>query len=270
MVLGLDWIDRRGWAYCQLGMEADSRPRLGILPPEDIATSSLVAQSASIVVDAPIGLRAHKQEGGGDRPCDRGARLWLGKRKFAVIAPPVEAELREWRSRRDSGGRQRQGHVRGLLPAISSAEELRCAHPRTLESHPELVFAALAGGSLPPEGKKTQLLGMLARASLLQGQGIELDLRDLVGSVPADNYLDAIAMALVACAWQRLEADLPVIRAATGIPGRLGEDPSRECLMALPGAASKTFREPPLPALDFDDLVALAAQFRPVPAEKRA
>jgi predicted RNase H-like nuclease len=75
------------------------------------------------------------------------------------------------------------------------AEGYRDAGPHALhEIHPELVFASLAG-KLLPYGKKTWN-GQALRRSLLAGAGVVLadDLPEL-GNVPANDVLDAAAVA---------------------------------------------------------------------------
>lgn len=203
------------------------------------------------------------------RPCDLGARRWLGPLKSSVFAPPIEAELHKWRLRWRAGEKQDQGHSRGLLPAIHSADELRSANSNTLESHPELVFAAISGRPLSTAGSKTLLLGLLARAYLLQRQGIVLDLYNLIwrDRISTDNFLDAIAMALVALSWNRLGDDLQVIRGNEGVPERLGDADSWAFLMALPEVGPRTLKELPLTA---DELIVLASKFQPVRAPSRS
>jgi predicted RNase H-like nuclease len=82
-----------------------------------------------------------------------------------------------------------------LVPKMLEAERYRDAGPHALhEIHPELVFASLAGGLLP-YGKKTWN-GQAARRAVLAGVGVLLtdDLPE-VGHVPANDVLDAAAVA---------------------------------------------------------------------------
>jgi hypothetical protein len=95
------------------------------------------------------------------------------------------------------------------------------------------VFSALAKQRLPVEGKKTLFLGFLARASLIQQQGFALNLGLLaIPRIRSDNFLDAIAMAIVARAWNQFGPNLEVIRRADGMPEHLGDE--RTHLIALP------------------------------------
>jgi hypothetical protein len=140
---------------------------------------------------------------------------------------------------------------------IHSAAELQVGQPMTLESHPEVVFSALAQQRLPAEGKKTLFLGLLARASLLQQQGLALNLGVLtIPRIPSDNFLDAIAMALVARAWNQCGPNLDVIRCADGTPEHLGDQ--RTHLIALPTPNAGR----PEASMTADELMHLAANFQ--------
>jgi hypothetical protein len=259
-VLGLDWIGSPlGWAYCEIRAELADGFELGCLTAADVPRSPLVRKAARVVVDAPIGLSAAAGHTAASRPCDYGARRWLGPLFPAIFSPPVQAELAEWRTRRQRAEPQRRGHARGLLPAIDSAKTISEANRRTIESHPELVFAALMGRPFPAHGSKRQLLGLLARASILAEQGIALQPRHLLGfpAVATDNALDAIAMAVVARAWLTHRDGLQVVRRGEGAPEHLRDIDRQEPHMALPGM---DLAWPLGPALSGGELVALAAK----------
>lgn len=262
-VLGLDWANKKdGWAYCALTAASGRAPQLGCLALDQVPKSDLVRNATCIVIDIPIGLSDVKREDCASRECDCGARRWVGSASSSVFAPPVIAELANWQRRRHAAEPQRRGHSFSLLAAIHSADEVRSRNPRTLESHPELVFTAVTGRAFPPSGRKKLLVGLLARAALLQRQGIKINLSHLVGlrPIPTDNYLDAMAMALVARSWQKLGDDLRVIRRDTGIPERLGDHASRDFLMALPEEVNGAPGQAPLRP---EALLALAAEFTP-------
>jgi predicted RNase H-like nuclease len=238
-VLGLDWIGgRHGWGVCRLELHGEP----GAIELKTLAPGkegcSLVRQAGRIVIDAPIGLPDGCRTGCKLRDCDRAAKRWIGKELQSSVFPaPCAGELAEWRRRRAAGLPQQRGHFRGLLPAIHSADIIRSLHPETLESHPELAFAALAGRPLPAFAAKTTLTGALVRLGLLAGRcGIRLDLSDLArfGRIGAIDFIDAAAMAVVAAGWQR-EGDVPVLRSREGDPEPLGRRPDhRDMLMALP------------------------------------
>ncbi len=262
-VLGLDWIDgKKGWACCRLGTDSSKEFHLSHLAAEEAPSSPGVEEAVCVVIDAPIGLPSEEGRVSVCRACDEGAKVWLGGLKSSVFGPPVQAELDEWRSVAKGPG----GHARGLLPAIHYAERIRDAKGLTLESHPELVFTALLGRALPRAGSKKTLTGLLARGTLLQRQNLALRLHHLpaTGSVSTDNYLDSMAMALVALAWKEHGGDLSVIRNSEGRPERLAAV-SQDYLMALPGAG---YSRPENGPITEEELFALASEFTLSSSEK--
>jgi hypothetical protein len=93
-----------------------------------------------------------------------------------------------------------------MIPAIQSAEGLKKKKPdRLYESHPEVAFAALAEGILP--FNKKSLTGSLARALFLSRRlGIDVVRwvikQESKTKIKADDWLDALAMAVVAYDWR--------------------------------------------------------------------
>ena len=92
-----------------------------------------------------------------------------------------------------------------LVPAMASARKLKAGFPaQVFESHPEVVFTALAKGKVPA-GKAT-LFGALARAGVL-AERLGQDVLSLVLDTEskercaADNWLDALSMLVVAADW---------------------------------------------------------------------
>lgn len=260
--VGLDWIStKKGWAYCRINTDSEMYFNFGQIEWQRAADFEQIQNASFVVVDAPIGLSPGSQ-GAKGRPCDTGARRWVGELRSSVQAPPVRGELEEWRRRLQVGERQLQGHYRGLLPAINAAELIAKRAPRVIESHPELVFSALAEGALPINGSKKTLPGLMARGALLQQRGLRFKLADLPtrGTISTDNYFDAAAMALVALAWSKHGAELSVIRKDDGNPERLGESMVLRPLMALPGSG---LTKPGWKTLDTEQLLALASKFIP-------
>ncbi len=247
-VLGLDWINQKqGWACARCDMNAPGQMVFSTLLVEE-AIEPLVKDAACIVVDSPIGLYGLQPEGCKIRPCDQGARQWVGPgMQSSIFAVPYENELTLWRQRRLEGSPQKQGHFRGLLPMIHSADCIRRQNPRTLESHPELTFAALGCGKLSGYASKKTLLGQLLRVAILHQQGYSLDLRDLIpfARIPSDNFIDATAMAIVACGWYR-DGKLPVIREQSGDPVIHTSHDRDDFLIALPKCFSDSRELPPL------------------------
>lgn len=184
----------------------------------------------TVIVDAPIGLvpddRARRTKTGlsGGRPVDVGARLWCLRSGSVFPAPTVGqlaaglAEHRRAQAASTKADRRRRlanvspggmsAQTLELLPAIASAETLKaCSPTRVYESHPEVVFAALAKG-IVPFGKK-RLSGLLLRVALLE-QHLRLRglLRDIIRfeketRIGAGDWLDALAMAAVAADWSQ-------------------------------------------------------------------
>jgi predicted RNase H-like nuclease len=260
-VLGLDWINaERGWACCRLSVDPEAAPALGLLSLAD-QESDLVRHAARVVVDAPVGLPSDSEEGCKLRDCDSAARAWVGRQHQSSVFPvPYAGELATWRERRQAGQRQKQGHFRGLLPAIDSAETIASqVNANTLESHPELAFAALLGKPLPDCAAKKTLLGCLVRLALLARAGMPLRLRDLsaFGRIGTDNFIDAVAMAVVARDWH-LAGTVDVLRLADGRPEPLGHKRVQTRLMALPSRHADPRGQP---VASVDELVALAAEW---------
>ncbi len=222
--VGLDWINKsEGWAYCRLvGTKTQCDLTLGTLPVGETALSPLLREAEKIVLDAPIGLVDDHEKVCKARPCDLGAKKWIGAAlQSSVFVPPTIGELQRWR---DTDPKDRaktiesKGHFRGLLPAIDSAETIFDLRPEdTLESHPELVFSAIAAKPLPETASKSTLFGLLVRLGLLAKRDrlvTTLHIASL-NRIAADNFLDAIAMALVAEEWAG-SADISVIGDQTG------------------------------------------------------
>jgi Protein of unknown function (DUF429) len=93
-----------------------------------------------------------------------------------------------------------------MIPAILSGSKIKAQYPDKLyESHPEVAFAAVAGGIIPVN-KKT-LAGTLGRALYLSERlGFDclkwvMKHEGQVG-IDVDDWLDALSMALVAYDWR--------------------------------------------------------------------
>lgn len=132
-----------------------------------------------------------------------------------------------------------------MIPAIASGENIKSLYPdRFYESHPEIVFAAIADGIIPM-GKKT-LSGAMARAMYLS-QRLGMDyLRWVIDQegltrINADDWLDALAMAVVAYDW-RIVAGRRMLGGEDGKPKAWSGE--KDFLMAMP---TTELREPPQP-----------------------
>lgn len=166
--------------------------------------AELVAQTGPVdvvAVDIPIGLPDRTR-----RRADVAARAQLGPRASAVFYTPVRAALTaadyaaaNAENRRLAGeGLSAQAYRLG--PKILDVDAwLRAGdHPRTIEVHPELCFARMAGGPLP-DSKKTWS-GTVRREELLRQHGVRLprDIGPAGRLVPVDDVLDAAAAAWTA------------------------------------------------------------------------
>ncbi len=178
--MGLDKT-RQGWAAVTLddGVFVECRVLNSLA---DVGPADRVA------VDMPMW---HPQAGE-RRASELAARRILGRRSSTVfLTPPVDALASDWEHARRHGVSKQMWY---LAPAMLEVFEHR--HPDWLESHPEVVFASLAGAPLPP--KKTWA-GIVRRRRLLGDAGVDIpDELGPAGSIPADDVLDAAACALVA------------------------------------------------------------------------
>ena len=260
--LGLDWISKKdGWAYCTLtSREGQTDATFGSLETDAIGDAPLVRDAAKIVVDAPIGLPDDADQGCKARPCDLGAKKWIGTAlQSSVFAPPYAGELTRWRNAPGAERLtiERRGHFRGLLPAIDSADRIFTARPDgTLESHPELVFAALVSKYLPAYAKKDTLIGLLARLGLIAKWGVRVEEEAIAGwgKAGADNFVDAAAMAIVADEWL-LRGDICVITDADGTLKQMSSHRQHGHLMAIITPSSE---RPPAEVPDLREVAEVA------------
>jgi predicted RNase H-like nuclease len=133
-----------------------------------------LACGGDILIDIPIGLPAPEGRG---RACDSAARRALGKRSATVFSPPIRAVLDapDWAAANHTqralgaGGISRQAW--GLVPKLREVDAWLAGgarvRERVLETHPELLFAALAGGHPLIPGKKSRE-GRALRLALLE------------------------------------------------------------------------------------------------------
>ena len=168
--------------------EVADRTRLPAHHPEHL---SLLA------VDMPIGLTD-----AGPRACDSEARRRLGPRRASVFPAPIRPVL-DAADHAEATARHRAVDGRGLsiqawnlVPKIREVDDWITAADqlRVVETHPELAFAALAGGAPRPDPKRSPA-GRADRERLL---------RPYVGALAhlsgaaRDDVLDAAALALAA------------------------------------------------------------------------
>ena len=230
-ILGLDIGDNQ-WACVTLHLES-SGTGVHLIEVEASAFAydnvpDLPHDCEIAILDIPVGLlddvdAARTAKGcSGDRSVDRGARRWC-RSTSSVFPPPTRGQLETGiaEHRRASSASQKVERKRKLpnvspggltqqslelLPAIASGAKLKGRYPdRVFESHPEVVFAVLARGILP--AGKMSLSGALARAAVLS-ESLKMDClrwvleRESETAIGADNWLDALAMSVVALDWR--------------------------------------------------------------------
>lgn len=168
-----------------------------------------------IAIDIPIGLADSAA-----RQADLLARRAAGARWASVFVTPVRrallidnyGEASALNRRLTGAGISRQAY--NLRDKILQVDEwLRRAPGRVVEAHPELTFAAMAGG--PLADSKSTWSGAVRRHQLLAGAGLEVsgDLGLAGHQVGVDDVLDAAAVAWtaarVACGAARCVPDPP-------------------------------------------------------------
>ena len=195
----------------------------GIVPATATADQPVVRDAAKIVVDAPIGLPDDADQGCKARPCDLGVKK-VDRHGSAVLSFCSALRWRIDPLAKHAGQRNAEQPSNGgatsaacCPPSTPPTESSPLALDATLESHPELVFAALAGKLLPADAKKSTLIGLLVRLGLIAKWGVRVDEEAIAGwgSLGADNFVDAAAMAIVADEWLQ-RADISVITDADG------------------------------------------------------
>jgi predicted RNase H-like nuclease len=190
-VLGVDGAPG-GWVWVALDDGAVSgagfAERLAALP-----------EASVIGIDIPLGFPTP----GDRRPAEVAARARLGRRASSVFSvPPREVlEAPDYAAARATAerltGRSVSAQAYALRASVLEAADAERAGLPLIEVHPEVVFASLVGGTLPP--KKTWD-GHAARRKALAGQGILLEPSPgPTGPSRPDDVLDAAA-----CAWVAL------------------------------------------------------------------
>ncbi len=167
------------------------------------------ADAERLLIDVPIGLPES-----GRRACDEAARELLGDRRSCVFYAPARAVLAA-DSYEEANERNREHTGHGLsvqsyniLPGIREVarflDEHRTARERVIECHPELCFAAFAGGTPVPDSKHTEA-GRTSRRELLRAElpGSDAAYEDALDAyyrkdVSRDDVLDALALTAAA------------------------------------------------------------------------
>jgi predicted RNase H-like nuclease len=257
-VWGLD-VGKKKWACVKLRVGDDGQIAEVLSEPLKFCpTPNLPDDCLLAVADVPMGLldddKAKVKPNGktnGGRSVDYGAKKWC-LHHGSVSPPPTKGQYQTGLAEHaraaaatvEAAKKRKHDSVKPpglttqafeMIPAIESGMDLkRSYHDRVYESHPEIVFASLAGGKIPM-GKKT-LTGALARAMYLSKR-LKMDcVRWIIEQegqtkINADDWLDALAMAVVAFDW-RVVANRRILNGADGVPQPwYGE---ANFLMALP------------------------------------
>lgn len=163
-----------------------------------------------IGIDVPIGLKE-----GGSRDCDLAARKLLGAPKGSSVFPAPVRGILGCATWIEANERSKELHGKGIsrqtfgiLTKIAEVDAVMCAdtslQERVIEVHPEVSFREIAGGEAVRSSKK-RLKGFEERRALLLAAlpGISIpatrpEVKALAGA-PADDVLDAIAVACTAC-----------------------------------------------------------------------
>jgi predicted RNase H-like nuclease len=192
-----------GWVAVTLSVDANADAGA---PPEVSVTvartlDGLGLDGAGVIgIDMPLGLLA-----AGWRTADLLARRALGRRGSCVFAIPPRpvweqpAYANANQSCRELTGRGMSVQAWGLRGKLLEADAFRraavpplCEAPPLNEVHPELSFAALAGGTPLADSKHTRA-GLAIRRALLAQAGIVVPPR--VPGAAEDDLLDAAAVA---------------------------------------------------------------------------
>lgn len=168
-VVGVDRC-RAGWFWVALG-DGDGWT-VGVAPSASEAWRTH-RDADRILVDVPIGL---PEEGPEERTCDLLARELLGARGASVFPvpcrPAVRADGPEEASRinEERTGRGLSAQSRSLLEGIRDFDRLLRSEPRAREvvreTHPEVAFWGLSGGTAVEAGKRDPE-GLVERLAIL-------------------------------------------------------------------------------------------------------
>jgi predicted RNase H-like nuclease len=183
-----------GWVAVTLSAAGDAGP-----PTVSVTvarTLDTLAPDGVTGIDMPLGLLA-----AGWRTADLLARRALGRRGSCVFAIPPRPVWEQpshadaSRCCRELTGRGMSIQAWGLRGKLLEADEFRrtaAAQPPLYEVHPELSFAALAGGTPLTDSKHTRG-GLAVRRALLARAGLVVPPR--VPGAAEDDLLDAAAVA---------------------------------------------------------------------------
>ncbi|MGV0874269.1 DUF429 domain-containing protein [Mycolicibacterium sp. XJ879] len=191
-VLGVDAC-RAGWVGVELHDAGFADAHFAVRLDDLVAR---LTDADVVAVDIPLGLVQS-----GERTADRAARAMLGRRGASVyITPPrpvfdepdYDAAKRRCKA---LAGWMPSRQAWGLRAKVLEANRLYDTGTALHEVHPELSFQRL--GLRFEDGAKKTWRGQRARLRVLAQAGVVVpeDLGAEVGQVPADDVLDAAAVA---------------------------------------------------------------------------
>ncbi len=212
--VGIDGC-RAGWVVAT-AEGADVPFVLRIERALDLTFAEAERRGGFVAIDVPIGLADDAP-----RACDLAARAFLkSHRKSSVFPAPCRATLAATTYReacdlnRRASGKQITLELYNILPKIREIDRLMnpARQEQIRESHPEVIFATLAGDDAPPLPPKRDPAGQEARLAILGRffAGIDLPrLRDerarLLGDyglrsadLAIDDLIDALACLVTA------------------------------------------------------------------------
>jgi predicted RNase H-like nuclease len=185
-----------GWVAVTLSGDAGAPPAVSVTVARTLDGLGLGLDGADVIgIDMPLGLLA-----AGWRTADLLARRALGRRGSCVFAIPPRpvweqpAYAYANQSCRELTGRGMSVQAWGLRGKLLEADAFRrtAAAPPLYEVHPELSFAAQAGGTPLADSKHTRA-GLAIRRALLARAAIVVPTR--VRGAAEDDLLDAAAVA---------------------------------------------------------------------------
>lgn len=212
--IGVDWASK-GWfgVILEDGGEYDTD-----FFPSIWSLWKYHSDADRIFIDIPIGLPTDSR-----RACDVDAKRKLKRHQSRVFYTPVrdavyEQNLEDAKETNEAAGYSIQNQAWGIVPRIREVDEFIDEHPgardRVFETHPELCFYALNGGS-PVAEPKTSAEGIDRRKAILADEYADAEViyEDCVDRYTSPDYAsflsaaDDVLDALVAAVSARRDPD---------------------------------------------------------------
>ncbi len=176
------------------------------IAPDFRSIIASLENDSQVVVDIPIGLAED-----GTRACDKRARQVVGKRRSSVFPTPCREAFPATTYKEACAlnlaacGKSMSQQTFNILTKIAEVDRLMTPAMQTFirESHPEVIFAMLAGTDQGLCNKKKSKEGAQERLSLLalavppfnlEGERVRLGR----GNVARDDIIDAVACLVAA------------------------------------------------------------------------